>query len=94
MIHPENKRLVVLLRAQGLSINEICSRVEWTKPTVIKTIRQYAKDISKLMRTELEELLQTYYLTLKKQIQAFGIILGTLITAWQTRNLKMSPQTA
>ena len=58
LIRPEKERIVILLRAQGLSINEICKRVEWSKPTVLKTIRKFAKDISQLKRTELEELLQ------------------------------------
>jgi len=72
LLQPEKKRLVVLLRAQGWSINEICRKIEMSKPTVIKAIRKFSSEISQLKRTELEELLQCYSLTLKKRIQTFG----------------------
>jgi hypothetical protein len=91
LIAPEKKRIVVLLRAQGFTITEICQRVEWSKPTVIKTIRKFSSEISQLKRTELEELMQFYCLTLKKRTQTYGTILGMLITELQTRNLKDVP---
>jgi len=88
LIEPEKTRIVILLRAQGFTISEICKKVELSKPTVIKTIKKFSTQISKLKGCELEELLQTYSLTLKMRIHSFGKILGTLFTELETRNLK------
>jgi hypothetical protein len=91
LIHPEKERITILLRARGLTINEICSRVEWTKPTVIKTIRRFAAEISKLKRTEIEEVVQLYAFTLRKRIATFGKIQGVLMAELETRNAQDIP---
>ncbi len=91
LIAAEKTRLVILLRAQGYTISEICKKVKWSKPTVIKEIRKFAVDISRFKKDELEDLLKAYSLTLKKRIHTFGIIMGTLLAELQTRDLKDVP---
>jgi hypothetical protein len=88
LIFPEKERIIILLRARGFSINEICRRVEVTKPSVIKTIRKFAEDIKNLKKTELEELVQLYAFTLRKRIETFGKIQGVLMAELETRDAK------
>ena len=62
--------------------------MELSRPTVIKIIRQFASEISKLKRTEIEELLHLYHFTLRERIRTFGKIQGILLAELETRSVK------
>lgn len=91
MIMPEKTRLAVLLRAKGYSIREICERVQLSKPKVIDVIRDYAREISKLSRLELQELLALHQQTAFKKIQVFGGVLNRLLEELKGRDLADIP---
>lgn len=91
LIRPEKNRLVVIYRAQDYTIEEICKKVELSKPTVIEIIRSYASDISKIKKLELEELLHLHYQTTRRKIGMLGGVLGRLLEEFQRRTLEDIP---
>ena len=91
MIRPEKNRLVVFYRAQDCTIEEICKKVELSKPTVIDIIRTYASDISKMKKLGLEELLHLHYQTTRRKIEMLGGVLGRLLAEFQRRTLDDIP---
>lgn len=91
MIRPEKNRLVVFYRAQDYTIEEICKKVELSKPTVISIIRTYATDISKIKQLELEDLFHLHYQTTRRKIEMLGGVLGRLLEEFQRRSLEDVP---
>lgn len=91
MIRPEKNRLVVFYRAQDYTIEDICKKVELSKPTVINIIRKYATDISKMKQLELEDLLHLHYQTTRRKVEMLGGMLGKLLEEFQRRSLEDVP---
>lgn len=91
LIRPEKNRIIIVLRAQDYTIEEICKRVELTKPTVLKVIRSYASEIAKLKKLELEELLFLHHQTTRKKIELLGGVMGRLLDELHRRTLEDVP---
>jgi len=87
LIRPEKQRLVVYYRALGHTLDEIGMKVELSRATVIGIIREYAKEIAKMQRLELEELLCLHYQTTRRKIEMLGGVLRRLLEELQARSL-------
>jgi hypothetical protein len=91
LIRPEKQRLIVYYRALGYTLDEIGMKVELSRSTVIGVVREYAKEIAKIQRLELEELLNLHYQTSRRKIEMLGGLLKRLLEELQGRSLEDVP---
>lgn len=91
MISTEKKLSVIELRAQGLSVQKIASKVGISKQSVVDIIREGREQVAALEALNLDTLYEAMKITTTERIKNLAILYAKLKAEVENRELSLLP---